>query len=68
MRKFFEEYHTVRRSEREWAGLWTDIVIEQVQIMYLKSGGGLTRGRGMTKTCGNSGCTAHMLVLQFMMS
>ena len=27
MRKF--EYHTVRRSEREWAGLWTDIVIEQ---------------------------------------
>ena len=32
MRKFVEEYHTVRRSERQWAGLWTDIVIEQVQI------------------------------------
>ena len=25
---FVEEYHTVRRTEREWAGLWTDIVIE----------------------------------------
>ncbi len=46
---FVEEYHTMRRTEREWAGLWTDIVIEQVQIMSLKSGGGLTRGRGMPK-------------------
>ena len=26
--KFVEEYHTVRRSERQWAELWTDIVIE----------------------------------------
>ena len=26
--KFVEEYHTVRRTEREWAGLWTDIVTE----------------------------------------
>ena len=47
MRKFFEEYHTVRRSERQWAGLWTDIVIEQFQIRSLKSGCDLTRGRGM---------------------
>ena len=50
MRKFVEEYHTVRRSDRQWAGLWTDIVIEQVQIRSLKSGGGLTRGRGMPKS------------------
>ena len=57
MRKFVEEYHTVRRSERQWAGLWTDIVFEQVQIRSLKSGGGLTRGRGMI----------DKLVLQFMM-
>ena len=30
MRKFVEGYHTVRRSERQWAGLWTDILIEHV--------------------------------------
>ena len=40
--KFDEGYHTVRRRERLWAGLWTDIVIEQVLIRYLKSRVGLT--------------------------
>ena len=30
-----EEYHNVQRTERQWAILWTDIVIEQVQIRYL---------------------------------
>ena len=34
----------MRRTEREWARLWTDIVIEQVQIRSLKSRGGFTRG------------------------
>ena len=48
--KFVEGYHTVRRSERLWAALWTDIVIEQVLMRYLKSRGGLTRGRGMTES------------------
>ena len=48
--KFVEGYHTVRRSERLWAGLWTDIVIEQVLMRSLKSRGGLTRGRGMTES------------------
>ena len=43
--KFVEGYHTVRRSERLWAGLWTDIVIEPVLMRSLKSRGGLTRGR-----------------------
>ena len=43
-------YHTVRRSERLWAGLWTDLVIEQVLMRFLKSRGGLTRGRGMTES------------------
>ena len=47
---FVEGYHTVRRSERLWAGLWTDIVIEQVLMRSLKSRGGLTRGRGMTES------------------
>ena len=45
---FVEEYHTVQRSERQCAGWWTNIVIEQVQIRSLKSRGGPTGGRGMT--------------------
>ena len=49
-RKFVEGYHTVQGSERSWAGLWTDIVIEQVLMRSLKSRGGLTRGRGMTES------------------
>ena len=32
-----EEYHTVHRSECLWAGLWTDMVIEQVLMRSLKS-------------------------------
>ena len=48
--KFVEGYHTVRRSERLWTGLWTDIVIEQVLMRSLKIRGGLTRGRGMTES------------------
>ena len=47
--KFINEgYHTIRRSKRHWAGLWSDLVIEQVMMKSLKSRGGLTRGRGMT--------------------
>jgi hypothetical protein len=43
-------YHTVRRSDRFWAGLWTDLVIEQFLMRALKSKGGLTRGRGVTES------------------
>ena len=42
-----EGYHTIRRKKRYWAGLWSDLVIEQVVIRSLKSRG-LTRGKGMT--------------------
>ena len=42
---FIEEgYHTIRRSSRLWAGLWTDLTIEQVMIRSIKSRGGLTSG------------------------
>ena len=47
--KFQEGYHVVRRSDRLWAGLSTDLVIEQVLMRSLKTTGGLTRGRGMTE-------------------
>jgi len=42
-------YHTVRRSDRYWAGLSTDLAIEQVMMKAVKSRGGLTHGRGMTE-------------------
>lgn len=41
--------HVVRRSERYWAGLSTDLIIEQVLMRSLKTSGGLTRGRGITE-------------------
>ncbi len=47
-------YHAVRRSSREWAGLWSDLVIEQVLMRSLKGRGGLTHGRGMTENVYNT--------------
>ena len=48
--KFLEGYHVVRRSNRYWAGLSSDLIIEQVSMRSLKTDGSLTRGRGMTET------------------
>ena len=42
--------HVVRRSDRFWGGLSSDLVIEQVLMRSVKSVGGLTRGRGMTES------------------
>ena len=42
-------FHTVRRSDRFWAGLWTDLIMEQVLMRALKSRG-LTRGRGVNES------------------
>ena len=39
----------VRRSERYWAGLPCDLIIEQVLMRSLKSTWGLTRGPGMSE-------------------
>ena len=41
--------HVVRRSDRFWAGLSTDLVIEQELMRSLKTCGGLTNGSGMTE-------------------
>lgn len=46
---FVNSLHVVRRSDRFWAGLSTDLVIEQVFMRSLKSTGGMTRGRGMSE-------------------
>lgn len=48
--RYFEDgLHVLRRSDRLWAGLSTDLVIEQVLMRSMKTNGGLTRGRGMTE-------------------
>ncbi|KAJ8039828.1 hypothetical protein HOLleu_13951 [Holothuria leucospilota] len=41
--------HVIRRSDRFWAGLSTDLIIEQVLMRSVKATGGLTRGRGLTE-------------------
>lgn len=46
---FMNGKHAVRRSNRYWSGLWSDLVIEQTLMRTVKSRGGLTRGRGMTE-------------------
>ena len=43
-------YHTVQQSNKFRAGLWTDLIIEQVIMHSIKSRGGLTRGGGIDKT------------------
>jgi hypothetical protein len=47
--QFEKGLQPVRRSDRYWAGLWTDLVIEQALMRSLKSRGGLSRGRGMSE-------------------
>ena len=47
--RFDEGLHVIRRSNRLWAGLSSDLIIEQVLMRSLKTSGGLTRGRGMTE-------------------
>ena len=42
------EFFTVRRSDKYWCGIWTDMTIEQVLMRSLKTSGGLTRGRGIS--------------------
>ena len=48
--KFMQGLHVIRRSDRYWAGLSSDLVIEQVLMRSLKTSGGVTRGRGIGET------------------
>ena len=45
---FLDGHHAIRRSDRFWAGLWSDLIIEQTLMHSLKCKGGLTHGRGFT--------------------
>ena len=51
--KFLDGFHVVRRSNQCWAGLSSDLVIEQTLTRSPKSTGGLTHGSGMTKDMKN---------------
>ncbi|VDI06569.1 Hypothetical predicted protein [Mytilus galloprovincialis] len=46
-RHFKAGHHVLRRTDRFWSGLSTDLTIEQILMRSVKSSGGLTRGRGM---------------------
>ena len=48
--QFEKGYHVVRRSDRYWAGLSTDLTIEQVLRRSVQPHGCLTKGKGMTET------------------
>ena len=45
---FIKGNFVIRRSDRYWAGLSNDLIIEQVLMRSLKSTGGLTRGTGFS--------------------
>ena len=47
--QFASDKFIARRSDRFWAGLAPDLVIERVLMRSLKTDGGLTRGKGMTE-------------------
>lgn len=51
-RLFTEEGHfTVRRTDKAWAGIWTDMTIEQMLMRTIHTGAqGLSHGRGMTSS------------------
>ena len=46
---FLNGHHVVRRSDSYWAGLSTDLVIEQELMRTLKATSGMTCGRGMSE-------------------
>lgn len=48
--QFFQKgHHTVKRSEKNWNAVWSDMGIEQTMMRSIKTRGGLV-GRGMTES------------------
>ena len=47
--EFMNGFYAIRRTNQHWAGLGSDMVIEQNLMRSLKSTGGLTHGSGMTE-------------------
>ena len=49
-RAFVNGNHVIRRSDRYWAGISSDLTNEQVLMRSLKTNGGLTRGKGFAES------------------
>ena len=47
--KFCQGYHVIRRNNRYWVGISTDLVIEQTLMRSVKTTAGMTRGKGMSE-------------------
>ena len=55
---------TIRRwTHKMWAGIWSDMTIEQVLMHQMKVSGGLTHGQGMTDYATTQWLQAYLLVL-----
>ena len=52
--------HTVRYTDHEWSGIWTDLSIEQQLMRAVKSSGGLTGGRLRTQESAHTLWTATL--------
>lgn len=48
--KFVDGFFVLRRSDSYWAGIYSDLYIEQVLMRNVKAVGGLTRGRGFEES------------------
>ena len=46
----YDGHHIIRRNDRLWADLSTDLIIYQVLMRNLKATDGLTRGSGMNES------------------
>lgn len=44
------DYPTIRRTNKFWAGLWSDVIIEQVMMRSPKIRGGITRRHGVIES------------------
>ena len=49
-KQYMEGLFVLRRSDSYWAGIFSDLYIEQVLVGSIKSVGGLTRGRGFLES------------------
>ena len=43
-------YFTIRRTDKLWSGVWSDMTIEQVLMRVMKASGGLTGGWGISES------------------
>lgn len=55
---------TMRRSNRFWSGIWSDMTIEQVLMRAMKCSGGLTHGRGLTENVIGKWILSRVAVLE----